>query len=187
MSYVKSNLMPDEQLYLFTYGHWIAFAPPIIAAAVLVGGWIIAPAILGQVRQAMAALSLSADSLAGYAMFGSTSLEVLGIFIVTCLMWFGGAWLKYISSEFAITDQRVLVKRGLIFRRTNEMYLGSIESLRLSQTIPGRLFGYGTLTVVGRGNSEDNLVDVPNPDRFRRKLQEQTERYRQVAPVEAVA
>lgn len=185
MSYVQSSLLKDEDLLLFTYGHWIAFAKPIVASLVLLGGWYAAPVLLEYVRVTANSPGMVHDYLAGhgisipeYSRMSPASLKVLAVLFATCLLWFVGAWLKYVSSEFAITDHRVLVKRGLVLRNTSELFLGSVESVHLHQSIGGRLFGYGTLVVIGRGNTQDKLVDVPNPERFRQTLQEQSARMR---------
>ncbi len=43
------------------------------------------------------------------------------------------------ADEFAVTNKRVIVKTGLISRRTLEMNLSKIESVNVDQTI----FGFG--------------------------------------------
>lgn len=188
MSYVHSNLLQGEELYLFTYGHWIAFAKPIMASIVLLGGWYCAPMLLDLLRESAAQsaavqqyVPIDVQRIPHYDLLSAGSLKVLAVLVATCILWFVGAWLKYVASEFAITGQRVMVKHGLILRRTNELFLGSVESVHLHQSIAGRLLGYGTLTVIGRGNTRDSLVDVPHPDRFRQTLQEQSARMRQRA------
>ena len=55
---------------------------------------------------------------------------------------------KY-SDEFAITNRRVIIKTGLISRKTFEMNLSKIESVNIDQTILGRILGYGTIIIVG--------------------------------------
>ncbi|MCH7992523.1 MAG: PH domain-containing protein, partial [Gemmatimonadetes bacterium] len=51
-----------------------------------------------------------------------------------------GAWVRYTSSEFAVTDRRVIIKVGLITRKkTMEMSLTKVESVQVDQTITGRM------------------------------------------------
>ena len=47
------------------------------------------------------------------------------------------------TSEFAITNGRVIIKVGLFRRRTLEMNLSKIESILVNQSIFGRIFRFG--------------------------------------------
>ncbi|WP_293893710.1 PH domain-containing protein [Flavobacterium sp.] len=76
------------------------------------------------------------------------------------------------SDEFAITNRRVIVKTGLISRKTFEMNLSKIESVNVDQGILGRIFGYGTITIVGSGGTRETFPKIQNPLGFRKKFQE---------------
>lgn len=76
------------------------------------------------------------------------------------------------TSEFAITNKRVIIKVGLIYRRTIEMNLNKIESLNVSQGILGRLLGYGTVVVIGTGGTKEPFSAIADPLTFRKKFQE---------------
>lgn len=79
-------------------------------------------------------------SLAPLILLGILLLVVVvGLFV---LIW---AWIKYKTTEFAVTDRRVIAKSGLIARRTVEMFLDKVESLNVEQSVPGRLFDYGSV------------------------------------------
>jgi hypothetical protein len=56
-----------------------------------------------------------------------------------------------LTSEFAITNKRVIVKLGLISIHTLEMNLSKVESINVDQNPFGRIFGYGSITVIGIG------------------------------------
>jgi uncharacterized membrane protein YdbT with pleckstrin-like domain len=51
------------------------------------------------------------------------------------------------TSEYAVTNKRVLVKIGLIRRDSLELLLTKIEAIGVNQSILGRLLGYGTLSI----------------------------------------
>ena len=51
------------------------------------------------------------------------------------------------TNEFAITNKRVILKEGLITRRTIEMSISKIESVAVKQSVLGRILGYGTVTI----------------------------------------
>ena len=64
------------------------------------------------------------------------------------------------TSEFVITNKRVMIKVGLVSRKTVEMNLAKVESVNVEQTIMGRLFGYGTITVVGTGGTREAFAMI---------------------------
>ena len=76
------------------------------------------------------------------------------------------------TSEFAITNKRVIIKVGLISRRTLEMNLTKIESVNINQGMLGRLLGYGTIVVVGTGGTKEPFASIADPLTFRKKFQE---------------
>lgn len=76
------------------------------------------------------------------------------------------------TSEFVITNKRVIMKTGLISRKTFEMNLQKIESVNVDQSLWGRLLGFGTVSIVGTGGSRESFSDISEPLLFRRKFQE---------------
>ncbi|PZF74739.1 PH domain-containing protein [Taibaiella soli] len=80
--------------------------------------------------------------------------------------------IKKKTAEFAITNKRVVVKAGLLSRKTLEMNLSKIESVRVDQSIFARLLGYGTITIIGSGGTKEAFPRILNPLEFRKKFQE---------------
>ena len=76
------------------------------------------------------------------------------------------------SSEYAITNKRVIIKVGLIQRRTIEMNVQKVESIAVDQTILGRILGYGDITVVGTGATREKFLQIADPIKFRKVFQE---------------
>ena len=76
------------------------------------------------------------------------------------------------TSEFAITNKRVIMKVGLIRRKALEMNLSKIESVNVEQTIMGRILGYGTITIIGTGGTRESFARISKPMEFRRVFQE---------------
>ena len=79
------------------------------------------------------------------------------------------------TSEFAVTNRRVIIKVGLISRRTVELKLEKIESIGVDQTIMGRIFGYGTITVKGTGGTSEPFSGIARPLAFRKAVDEASE------------
>lgn len=78
---------------------------------------------------------------------------------------------KY-SDEFVITNRRVIVKTGLISRKTFEMNHSKIESVNVDQGILARILGYGTIIIVGSGGTREIFPKIKSPLEFRKKFQE---------------
>ena len=175
MSYARSNLIDGEELFQDSYGHWIHFVPAILGSIVLLVGWWYLPALL-QDPQVGGLIGIEP-----YARLDPVSLKTLAGIVLFSLVWLGVAALIWYASEFAVTDRRVLVKRGLILRNTHEIFLTNVESVHLHQTIPGRLLGYGNLAIIGNGDTRVVLKTVPHPQAFRREVQEQAARLRRGA------
>jgi uncharacterized membrane protein YdbT with pleckstrin-like domain len=84
---------------------------------------------------------------------------------------FGRAWLTYTTSEFAVTDKRVVIKVGWIRRRTLETMLSKVEGVGVDQGLTGRMLGYGTIEVTGTGGTREEFTRIADPLEFRRQVQ----------------
>jgi uncharacterized membrane protein YdbT with pleckstrin-like domain len=78
----------------------------------------------------------------------------------------------YTTSEFGITNKRVVAKFGFIKRISLEIMLSKVEGISVDQSIWGRLMGYGTIRINGMGGTREPIPYIPNPLQFRRILQE---------------
>jgi uncharacterized membrane protein YdbT with pleckstrin-like domain len=76
------------------------------------------------------------------------------------------------TDEFVITNKRVIVKKGLIAIWTLEMNLQKIETVNVEQSIMGRIFGYGCLTLIGTGGTKEKFDCIKDPISFRKSFME---------------
>jgi len=76
------------------------------------------------------------------------------------------------TDEFTITNKRVVIKTGLISRKTVELNLSKIESVNVDQTVMGRIFGFGNISIIGIGGTHEVFVNIRKPLEFRKKFQE---------------
>jgi uncharacterized membrane protein YdbT with pleckstrin-like domain len=81
--------------------------------------------------------------------------------------------IEIFTSEFAITNKRIIIKVGFISRRTLEMNLQKIESINVNQSVLGRILGYGTIVVIGSGGTKERFANISNPLEFRNQYQKQ--------------
>jgi len=93
------------------------------------------------------------------------------VFSTPALVSFVSAWVRSSSSEFAVTDKRVIIKVGWIRRRTLETMLAKVEGVGVDQTLTGRMLGFGTITVTGTGGTKEEFDRIADPLEFRRQVQ----------------
>lgn len=79
------------------------------------------------------------------------------------------------STELAVTNRRVIAKFGLVSRSTIELNLAKVESIRVEQSIGGRIFGYGSVIVTGTGSTMDPIPYIADPIKFRQAVQSATD------------
>lgn len=82
------------------------------------------------------------------------------------------ALIRRSTTELVLTDRRIIAKRGFIARDTVEMNLSKVESVRVDQSLVGRLLDYGDVTIVGTGSSLEPLRAISSPLELRRQLGE---------------
>lgn len=82
-------------------------------------------------------------------------------------------YIRLRTSEFAVTNRRVLIKTGLIRRHTLELLLGRVETVGVDQGIFGRIWNYGTITVIGTGGTRELFPGIAKPLEFRKAVQDQ--------------
>ena len=72
-------------------------------------------------------------------------------------------YLLFKSLDMGITDKRVVYKKGIIGRQTDEIRLNAIETVEVDQSVAGRMLGYGTVKVTGRGEAILLYKDIDEP------------------------
>jgi uncharacterized membrane protein YdbT with pleckstrin-like domain len=151
MSYVSRVLQPGEQVVHDAGLHWIVFARAMVAATACLVLAIAAIANAGSKTQYLSlALWIAAAICALLAL--STGLA---------------AFIRRVTTEFAVTNHRVIYKKGLLARHTLEINRTKVESVDVDQSIPGRFLGYGTVIVRGTGGSLEPIRNVSDPLTFR--------------------
>jgi uncharacterized membrane protein YdbT with pleckstrin-like domain len=73
------------------------------------------------------------------------------------------------SSEFAITNKKVMLKTGVFSRKLVELQLNKSEGLQVSQGILGRLFNFGTIKITSGGVVE-KFAFLANPFEFKKQV-----------------
>ena len=95
---------------------------------------------------------------------GIVLLPAVGIGLIFLVM----AYIRYKTTELAVTTKRVIVKSGFIRRSTVEININKVESIQVDQEVLGRLFNFGTLIISGGGNPQAPITGISAPMEFRR-------------------
>jgi uncharacterized membrane protein YdbT with pleckstrin-like domain len=146
MSYVDSQLLPNEAILYRARLHRSLYTVSFVFGVMALVAVIFA---VGQPSVWWVALALG---------------------VVTALT-FVTSWFRSSSSEFAVTDKRVIIKVGLMRRRTLETMLGKVEGIGVDQSLTGRMLGFGTIVVTGTGGTKEEFDRIANPLEFRRQVQ----------------
>ena len=92
------------------------------------------------------------------------------------LIW---AYIRYKTTEFAVTDRRIIAKTGLISRSTVELFLDKVEALHVDQSVWGRLLDFGTIIIRGTGTTLEPLRSISAPLELRKQFMQAADLYRQ--------
>ncbi|MEJ0022330.1 MAG: PH domain-containing protein [Alphaproteobacteria bacterium] len=98
-------------------------------------------------------------------------LAYLWWFAALVLIWFAMNALHMQTTQFAVTNQRVALKRGWLTLSTQELAVSNIEEVRVEQTLVGRLFGFGRVIVTGTGEGVIAFPPMGHPIRFRQAIE----------------
>lgn len=154
MSYIDNNLLTDEHIVYRAHLHWIIFARPIFWVLVTMLLYYLycnyMPATTPEYYQLVIAVPLL------IAVFEAIAKLVL-----------------YHTSQYGVTNKRVIVKTGFIRVNSSENFLQKVENIQVDQSIWGRILGYGTIVIIGTGGTREPFYLIHDPLMFRRQVQEQ--------------
>jgi uncharacterized membrane protein YdbT with pleckstrin-like domain len=148
MKYVERVLQPGETVMYATHLHWILYLRAVVLLALSLA-CVVASGDVGPSAVAMA-IEIAAGVLALLAAIAGLS-----------------ALIRRTTTEFAITDRRVIYKTGILRRHTMEINRSKVETVGVDQSILGRILGYGTVVVRGTGGSFEPIPFIGEPLRFR--------------------
>jgi uncharacterized membrane protein YdbT with pleckstrin-like domain len=149
MRYVTRVLQPGETIVYATKLHWFVYL------------WAILMLFICLMLAAAAWLTADNQNL-------NLAFSIAAAIFALLALWSGiRAFTRRATTELAVTDQRVIFKTGLLARHTLEMNRGKVESVAVDQSIPGRMFGYGTIVVRGTGSTLEPIRNITDPLTFR--------------------
>ena len=150
MSHVDDNLTGGEEVLHRAKLHWGIFVGPAILLFI---GLIIA---------------ISVGDGVGGGVGAFLALVILFLFAMPILL----ALKTYLTTEFAVTTRRVIVKEGFIRRIALELNRNRVEGLAVQQGVIARIFNAGTVVVMGTSGTKQPARFIVNPMEFWRNALE---------------
>jgi hypothetical protein len=163
MSYIDASLVPGETVVYQTRLHWIVMLRHILLSLLLFAA---AAALLIYFLH-HPQLNITDKHLTEG---GAAALLLCGIVALVA-----GA-VRRNATEMVVTTRRVVVKQGLVSRKTIEMLLNKIETIEVSEPMAGRMMGYGSITIIGTGGTSEPFHKIAHPLQFRGEVQQQLEK-----------
>ena len=151
-NYINANLTKEEHVVYEAHYHWSIWIGSLIGAS-----FFFVP---------MLNLLIEANNQDMSPAPITWVLMIIGFLILFF------TYLKVVTDEFAITNQRLIIKTGVISRDTLELNLTKVETISVSQGLFGRLFGSGTISVRGTGSTLSTISCIAEPFEFRRIFQQ---------------
>jgi uncharacterized membrane protein YdbT with pleckstrin-like domain len=160
-----ANLLPGESVVLRRHRHWIVPAGSLFWPILLV---VVVGVLDHYLKESLVARDVKmVVTLAALALLG---------------LWAIITWLRWNGTSVTITDQRVILDRGVLSRSSKIVPIDRVQDVSTRQPILGRILGYGTVEIDAAGSQGAELLDhVPSPNRFRDEVFVQSERLRRPA------
>ena len=154
MAYPKRLLSPDEEIIAEFRPHWQVLFLPIVVLVVLLAAVIVAFARLeGAVRW----------------------LLILGAFAVALFLSVKRL-AEWLTTQYVITDERVIYRAGVFSRSGIEIPLESVTNVAFSQTFIERIIRSGDLVIESAGETgQSRYADIPDPEGLQSLIYQQRE------------
>jgi uncharacterized membrane protein YdbT with pleckstrin-like domain len=166
MSYIQDNLLPNEKILFSARVHLAVFLPSVVS-------------FVSSIVLFICAMSSATNGDVSSAILTGFLALIGGGFFVYALLLGLRALIIILTTEFAVTNRRVIAKTGFIHRHTLEILLAKVESIAVRQNILGRLLNFGTVTVTGTGGTRESFRAIADPTTVRKKINQIVERYMQ--------
>jgi uncharacterized membrane protein YdbT with pleckstrin-like domain len=166
MSYFDKNLLPNEQIIFRTKKHYIIFFIPalLLAVALVFSTNNIITQYIGRVF--------------GFVLNNKQSFSLI-THIPTLMFTFAALyagflqWLTYITSDYVVTNMRILMKEGFFERRLTDTRLSTVAHVTVDQSLLGQILNYGIIYINNFGGSRDAFRLVAKPNQFQQMVQAQ--------------
>lgn len=173
MHYIQQSLTDNEELVHVAHFHWMyslqAITNIVFSFALAIG--IIVFAIK------MEPIIFNTPGFDDLSWLGKVQnlhpgVKILAFFaLLMGVMRFVQMMIVKATTEIAVTNKRLVYKRGLVARYVGEMNIDRVEGVNVLQGVLGRIFGYGRVMVRGMGVGEIVLPPIAEPIKFRKSIE----------------
>jgi uncharacterized membrane protein YdbT with pleckstrin-like domain len=161
MPFPKKNLNANETVALDMHPHWWFFAEP---------AW----ALLGSIVLGIIVLAKTDKHTNPYKVLGSLTLVLL---VVTAI-WLVWRYLKWLTTNFVITSNRLIFRQGVVAKSGIEIPLERVNNVNFSQSVFERMIGAGDLLIESGGeDGQQRFTDIRRPERVQNLIHAQMEQH----------
>jgi membrane protein YdbS with pleckstrin-like domain len=165
MGYPEKLLNPGEYVAVDVVPHWKYMVRPGAAVVLVLAG-------------AIVALQLQPPRWA--------ELAIAGVMVLS-LLWLVERYLRWVTTSFVVTNQRLILRKGILRRSGREIMLDRLSDITYKQTLSDRLLRCGDILIESAGREgQEVLVDVPRPTRIQNEISRLVSQ-RQSGPLAAAA
>jgi uncharacterized membrane protein YdbT with pleckstrin-like domain len=152
MAYPEKLLSEGESVVLDLHPHWKVIVLPVLE-------------LLATLGLAGFLLAVVDDDIGRYAVLGVAALLVLLFFLWPLLKWR--------TTHFVVTTERVVMRSGVLARSGRDIPLQRVNDVSFQHTFFERLLGCGTLVVESAGErGQVTLSDIPKVEKVQRQVYE---------------
>jgi hypothetical protein len=175
MGYISKILTPNEKILFTAKVHKAVYLASIFIFLIALVMFIISLPMAIRVSVGGTPMpETTVNNLIGSSIL-CTSLFVFFYAILLALE----ATILILTTEFAVTNKRIIAKSGFIRIHTLEILLSKVESIDIKEPILGRILNFGTVTVTGTGGTKQGFRAIADPMVVRSKVNIILEKYMQ--------
>ena len=159
MGFPESVLTKDEHVELHLHPHWKALFWPAVAGIVLIAAVVAAWVFLPK---------------AGWS---PIALLVIGAIALVLILWLSvWPWLKWRTTHYVFTNERVIMRHGVFAREGRDIPLNRVNDVSFQHSFFERMLGTGTLTIESAGErGQVVLSEIPRVEKVQSQLYELVE------------
>jgi uncharacterized membrane protein YdbT with pleckstrin-like domain len=151
-----SPLLATERVSYATKKHLVIFVPPLVLSLMV---WLM--------QQFFGVDNRNNQLLSN--MFLSKDWQVLLPWLAILYLWLKQL-LSYLSASYLVTDRRVMLREGFVLLRASEINLLNVGDVSVEQSLFGRLFNYGSVSINSFGGGTEILVLIAGPNAFKQQI-----------------
>lgn len=154
MAFPRRVLGDQEHLLLHTHPHWKMLVLPVA----------LVPIVVGLAAFGFAAMPSGSMQTAG-------RYTVIGVGLILLIAFSFLPWLRWRTTHFVLTDQRIILRSGILSRTGRDIPLARVNDVTFTHTLFERLLRCGTLVVESGGERGQLVVDdMPKVEDVQRRL-----------------